>query len=296
MKCDKTGTSHKRLSLQFLAAILIACCFGSRALAADLMKGSISSAHGSPDYFGLAVPHEKERSGLLLVYLHGAGHDFTEPFLKTDSASICDSLLQSSPGAILLSPNCGGSSWGNDAALADLNAAIRRVATDYKTRKIVLIGNSMGASVVLSYAACASPDIQAQLVGIIAAQPASDLSALYRMTAQSELPSTLSAAFGGTPNDRPDVYQRKSVTSNMANIPSWCKVVLITAEKDVVIPYSLQLEVSKLLASSRILHKVITRNVAHGCHSTADLIDGLQFINGAEQKTIAKDASIPGWD
>jgi pimeloyl-ACP methyl ester carboxylesterase len=287
VKWNALGLRPYRLLPGFLAATALLVNSNNPTFAAELQKGSITNPNGSQDAFAVALPDEKTHSGLLVVYLHGAGSDFKEPLLNPVVQSlgtrpVVDDILAVCPGAILLSPNYGGVSWGNDAAVAILDNEIELVAKDYGITRILLIGNSMGASVALSYAATAAPDIKSRITGVIAAQPASDFASLYKTTTQQALRPTLVAAFGGTPDDQKEVYRRKSVAANLAEIPRQCKVVLINAEQDVTVPYTLQLEVARLLESSNLVHKVITRNVGHGYHTNADFVAGLNFINGVQ--------------
>jgi acetyl esterase/lipase len=222
MMVFQCGKSLRQVTTAFQIAILALCLFGStnKVAAAELSKGTITSQiDNQPDVFAVAVAEPGKKSGLMFVYLHGAGCDFTEPFLKPDAFPCSEALLSMYPDAILLSPNYGKQpSWGSDASLADLDAVIRRVIKDHGVNRVILIGNSMGASVALLYASVAAPDLKKVIAGVVAAQPASDLSELYNTTKLSALPPTMSAALGATPQEQPALYARKSVRNNLSSI------------------------------------------------------------------------------
>lgn len=281
----------KRIAI-ILMTLSSLVCFSEPAMSIELLKGSITShINGQADTFAVAVPEKEQRSGLLLVYLHGGGRDYLEPF----SDGLYEQLLNVYPGAVLLSPNYGGASWGTDASLADLDEVIGRVAKDYSTDKIVLVGNSMGAYVALVYAGVGAPQIKQRVIGVVAAQPASDLEKLYKTTSQKALPPWISAAYGGGPDERQEIYRQKSVAQNLNKIPKHCRVVVIAAERDVVVPYVLQKEVVAQVQSIGLQQKTITRNVAHGGHSVNDLLEGIHFVaNGSQNKPAERQTAAAG--
>jgi pimeloyl-ACP methyl ester carboxylesterase len=278
-------TEVSALTRTLLITLYLILCVVSKAEAVDLLKGAITSQiDNQPDQFAVAVSNSDKRSGLMFVYLHGAGGDFTEPFLKPEALPVSEALLMLHPDAILLSPNYGKqASWGNDGALADLDTVIRRVAKDHAIDRFVLIGNSMGASVALLYAAVAPPDIKQKLVGVVAAQPASDLTRLYKTTQQQALPPTIRAALGATPEERADLYERKSVAKALPSVSKNCRIAVITAKRDTVVPYLLQAEIVSLLESSGLAHKVFSLDGLHGCQTAMDFVHAVDFINENRQ-------------
>lgn len=286
----RNSARHSAVFLRIASLVLLVICSMSNATASELQRGTITSQIDNlPDFFAVAIAESGKKSGLMFVYLHGAGCDFTEPFLKPDALPCSEALLSMYPDAILLSPNYGKQpSWGNDASLADLDVVIRRVVKDHGIKRIVLIGNSMGASVALLYASVAAPDLRKVITGVVAAQPASDLSELYNTTQQAALPPTMSAALGATPQEQPALYARKSVTNSLSSISKQCRLAIITAEKDTVVPFALQRRVIERLKTSGLEFKIFPLNGAHGCQNSADIIDAVDFVNAGKIENTAK--------
>jgi hypothetical protein len=59
----------------------------------------------------------------------------------------------------------------------------------------------------------------------------------------------MATAFGGTPDQVPDVYRAKSLIQNLDKLPERVRVAIVSTDQDNIVPSSLQFEVAdKLLA------------------------------------------------
>jgi dienelactone hydrolase len=173
-----------------------------------------------------------------------------QPWVYPSDVNVATALEGVDSNTCILSCNYRKeASWGNDAAVADITQNIRHVLQEVPCKRIVLAGGSMGACTALGYAVQAPPDIMAKVEGIMAFQGTGDLTALYRQTVFEPIRICMATAFGGTPDQVPDVYRAKSLIQNLDKLPERVRVAIVSTDQDNIVPSSLQFEVAdKLLA------------------------------------------------
>lgn len=228
------------------------------------MKGFVdhTGANGS---YGLFKPliQKPANETTLVVYLHGQGSNYLEPFVQPVGATIADSVLLNRPKIIGIVSCNYGDNWGNDGALTDITAEIRQAQKEISADRIILMGTSMGGCTSLLYAATAPEDIKQKITGVACALAAGDLKKLFVTTSMHEVRGAMTKAFEGTPEQRNDVYTNKSFFSHVRELSPNVKVAIISGLKDTVIPPSFQNQLMKSLKKNRNPAKLIETNEAH---------------------------------
>lgn len=227
----------------------------------------VSHADGNADMFGVAPVDVSlsTRGFTLIVYLHGMGSSFYEPFFFPKHRPFGPQLLLRDKNAILLSCNYRSSaSWGTDNALADITQNIRELCEQYPVAKIVVAGTSMGGCTSLNYAATCPDDIKARLIGIVSVEGAGDLAGLFHKTNRPEIQQAMIAAFGGTPEQVPSVYANKSFLTNIKGLPKSVRVCVLSASKDTIIYPEFQAQIVDALNKNNIPNKLISVDTTHG--------------------------------
>jgi len=254
--------------------MLLFVCAGWQARAA--VSGNItvhkfvSCIDGNLDCYALCVGRSIAKSGVanpsdasgdtLFVYLHGLGGDYNEPFKSTDksNSSIANAIAKEFPAASFLSLNYGSTpSWGSAAARIDITSNLQAAINELNIKKIILIGNTMGAATALTYAATAPLPIKEKITGIVAVSPCADLEDLYKQSTAAEVKTSLEAVFGAGSNTMPLAYEQNSLVECLPFLSPKIKFGIISATADAVIPFDLQKDVIRDLTNRDMLIKVI---------------------------------------
>lgn len=253
---------------------------GSRSLPAYQTKNFVSAIDGSEDTFALTCPSGKNHGDLtLLVYLHGLGEDFNEPFNTPPGKSIASSLTREFPNMAILSPNYGKKpSWGTKLARTDISSNIAAVMQEHHVERIILAGSSMGACTALLYACTAPKDIKDKIVGIIAAYPASDLAELHKVSETPLVQSSLEAALSGKPSEAKMGYRQNSLESQLPFFPRYAKVSIISATENTVMPDKFAKEVARLLKNRDIQVKFIDIPGDLQAPPVESMVESAQFL------------------
>ena len=207
-----------------------------------------SCIDGNEDYYALipgkALAKGIDQSGVLIVYLHSLSGDLNEPFKLDGEYSLASTITKEFPAVSFLSFNNGKlPSWGNAAARIDITNSLRLVINELNIKKIVLIGNSMGAVTALTYAATAPSDIKQKITGVVAISPCADLEDLYKQSTDQKVKPSLEASFGVGASESPVKYEQNSLNQYLAFIPPSIKFSIISATADTVVPILLQQDV-----------------------------------------------------
>jgi pimeloyl-ACP methyl ester carboxylesterase len=229
--------------------------------ALDRVDQRVFTSHldGTEDHLAVQMPNWAggTREYTLVVYLHGMGSTMMEPFLVPPQVSVAGAFETVDRSSCILSCSYRKTqSWGTDAAFADVTQNVRHVLQELPFKRIVLAGTSMGGCSALNYAVACPPDIKEKLTGVICVEGAGDLAALYRQTRADVVRNALAAAFGGTPDQVPQVYDAKSFGKNIDKLPSTVKVAVVSVDQDTVVPSSLQFDVVRQLTDKgyKVLH------------------------------------------
>lgn len=239
-----------------------------------------SHVDGSEDAFGMLAPlaPPPARDLTLVVYMHGMGSNFLEPFVSPADQTIANAIATRDPSVVFMSVNYRGkASWGNEAAISDINQNIRQVMEEYPIDKIILVGTSMGGCTVLNYATKAGTDIKAKLRGIVSVESAGDLVLLYKGTNHPAVQGAMIEAFGGTPEQKPDAYLDSSFLHNIANLPKAVNVAVISAKQDQIVPPRLQRDIVEALNKQGVHVKLIEVDEGHGAPEASVYLSGVDF-------------------
>jgi len=178
-----------------------------------------------PDGYQAAEPHP------LILFFHGRGYGKSAAdtnLLKDEFAEF--RRLASKRGYVLAAVAVGPNTWMNDIARARTDASLSFVAEklNIDAGRIYTAGVSMGGGAALTYARH-NPYRVAAVVDFMGA---TDFARFYREGFYNE---SLAGAFGGTPDDVPEVYAAQSAASDpkaFREVP----VLIIHGGRDTVIP------------------------------------------------------------
>lgn len=248
-------------------------------------RSFVSHLDGAEDMFAVQSPANPAGTDhALLVYLHGMGSNYMEPFMyPTKESTIATAFAKRWPKLCLLSCSYRQqAAWGNDESMADITQNIREVEQQFPIKQIVLAGTSMGGGTALSYAIEAPPDIKQKIVGVVSVEGTGDLTELYNTTHSPQIKAAIAKAFDGAPDQRPQIYQRKSFIHNIDKLPLQARVAVVSALKDDVVPTALQTKiVDGLKQSHRPVH-YISVNTPHAVPSVDVYIEALAFALGQD--------------
>jgi acetyl esterase/lipase len=244
-------------------------------------QGFISLLDGSKDDIAILPPntYQGQKDLTLVVYLHGMGSTYMEPFLTPKDKPVSQALCEHNPALIIASVNYRGqSSWGNDAAVADINQNVRELMNRFPISKIVIMGASMGGCSALAYSYLAADDIKAKMVGVVAAEPAGDLALLYDKTRSEIVKNGMVGAFGGPPQFQPQGYSTRSLLHNTDKIAPNLRFAIISAKQDAVIPPEFQQAIMNSLQDKKISCQLIEVDEKHGMPPGSAFVSGLDYV------------------
>lgn len=241
----------------------------------------VSSFDGQQGLYALSPPTMpgKAEDATMVVYFHGMGSTYMEPYLVPKDKSIAQLCRDySRQGAFLSVDYRGKASWLNQAALADVDQNVQAALMRFPARKIILVGTSMGGCSALSYSYLAAPDIKERIVGVLACEGAGDLIALYKQTDSDLVRKGLIEAFGGLPEIMGKEYTHRSILSNLAMVNRKVRYVLLSANQDEVVPSALQKAMAEKLKGAVDSVELIEFPDRHGVPEAAIYEKGLQYL------------------
>lgn len=244
-------------------------------------QGFISLLDGSKDEMAVLPPNsfQGQKDLTLVVYLHGMGSTYMEPFLAPKDKTVSQAIIEHNGAVVLASPNYRGqSAWCNQQAVADIDQNIRELINRFPISKIVIMGTSMGGCSALAYSYLAADDIKGKLIGVVAAEPAGDLTLLYDKTHSQIVKSGMIGAFGGPPPAQPQGYQSRSILNNMDKLAPNLRFAVISAKQDNVIPPDFQHAIINSLKDKKLSCELIEVDEQHGVPSAAAFIRGLDYV------------------
>lgn len=192
-----------------------------------------SPVDGAEDWALLWPP---ERGRTWIVSLHGHGAQGDQLYVRPDLAAQWLPLLRGT-GCGILTPNLRGDAWMAPPAAADLHDLLRRVRQEHAAERFVLVGGSMGGTGALIYASLHPEDV----AGVAAVCPAADVGSYHDWCARQgdppvlrEIAAAIRAAYGGTPQERPAVYERHSCLAHAERLTM--PVFVAHGDRDEIIP------------------------------------------------------------
>ncbi len=245
----------------------------------------VSLRDGQLDFFAFQPPQLTANSldYTLVVYLHGMGSTYLEPFVAAPGQSLPISavLTHGNPRVGILSCNYRQeASWGNDAAVSDIIQNIREILQEFPFKTVVLMGTSMGGCVALNLSATAPADIKEKLAGVVAIEAGGDLATLWHSTENKLIRPAMMLAFGGAPDQVPQIYAKKSFLSNIDNLGHSVRIYMLSRKSDRVIPPEMQKAVISALNQRSIANHLDEEDGEHKAPEPQIYEKGLRFVLG----------------
>ena len=241
----------------------------------------ISQLDGSHDLMAILPPNslQGQKDLTLVVYLHGMGSTFMEPFLTPKDHTISQALATHNSAMVIASLNCRGqSAWCNNQAVADIDQNIHEMLDRFPISKIVIMGTSMGGCSALAYIYLAAADIKAKMIGVVAAEPAGDLTLLYDKSKSQIVKNGLIGAFGGPPQLQPQGYISRSLLNNIDKVPNHLRFAIISAKQDSVIPPEFQQAIMNNLEDKKFGCRLVEVDEQHGVPSATAFVTALDYV------------------
>lgn len=224
-----------------------------------------SGYDGATDW-ALFLPGDPSKK--TVVYLHGAFSFADQIFTRQDvRAWWLTRIIEA--GHPLLSVNLRETAYMSPAATYDFTELLEYAREQFGCRDYVLLGGSGGASSAIAYAVL-HPE---QLAGVVA-MGMCDLFARLKFATESdhpvlqELARVVHLAYGGTPEELPEVYQARSVLAHAERLTM--PVVLSMGEDDALLPVVETRKVAEALAHHP---NFVYVEIPRGNHDSAVWID-----------------------
>lgn len=224
-----------------------------------------SAVDGLVDW-ALFLPGDPRRNAI--VYLHGSFSQADQIFTRADVRDFWLSRIRQGNHP-LLSANLRDTAYMSPAATADLSDLLDFSRQYLGCERFVLLGGSGGASSAMAYAV-----LHPEKVDGVIAMGMCDIVARLEFARRSDIPilrqlaTTVFAAYGGTPADKPELYQARSVLAHLDRLTM--PVVLTMGEKDALIPVQ---ETRKIAAAMQGRPNFAYHEVPQGNHDSALWVD-----------------------
>jgi len=230
------------------------------------LRITYTSAFDAAEDWALFLPGDARKS--TIVYLHGSFSYADQIFTRNDVRAFWLTRIQAGRHP-LLSVNLRGTSYMSPAATADLTDLLGYCRNEFGCQRFVLLGGSGGASSAMAYAVL-HPD---EVHGVIALGMC-DIMARLDFARKSDNPllqklaQTVFAAYGGTLEERPELYQARSVLAHTDRLTM--PVVLTIGENDSLIPVA---EARKIAAAMQGRTNFVYHEIPQGNHDAALWVD-----------------------
>ena len=227
---------------------------------------TFTSAFDGAEDWALFLPGDARKN--TVVYLHGSFASADQIFTRKDVREFWLSRILEGRHP-LLSVNMRGTSYMSPAATADLTELLDYCRDKLGCGRFVLLGGSGGASSAMAYAV-----LHPEKVHGVVAMGMCDIFARLEFARRSSLPvlqklaKTVFAAYGGTPEGKPDLYQARSVLAHADRLT--IPIILTMGENDALIPVA---ETRKIAAAMKGKKNFTYHEVPKGNHDSAVWVD-----------------------
>jgi pimeloyl-ACP methyl ester carboxylesterase len=203
-----------------------------------------------------------------IVYLHGSFSHADQIFTRKDVRDFWLTRIRSG-GHSLLSVNMRGTSYMSPAATADLTDLLGYCRARLGCRRFVLLGGSGGASSAMAYAVLHPEQIHGVVaMGMCDILQRLDFARRSDKPVLQKLAKTVFAAYGGTLEERPDLYQARSVLAHADRLTM--PVILTMGAADPLIPVA---ETRKIAAAMKGKGNFVYHEIPGGSHDSALWVD-----------------------
>jgi len=225
----------------------------------------VSAVDGSEDW-ALFLPGDPRQN--TVVYLHGSFAQADQIFTRADIRDFWLTRIRRGHHP-LVSVNLRDTAYMSPAATTDFSDLLDFCRAYLACERFVLLGGSGGASSAMAYAVM-HPD---KLHGVVAMGMCDifERLAFARRSANpvlQRLAATVFAAYGGTPEEKPELYQARSVLAHCDRLTM--PVVLTMGENDALIPVQ---ETRRIAAAMQGRAGFVYHEVPRGDHDSALWVD-----------------------
>jgi pimeloyl-ACP methyl ester carboxylesterase len=259
------STSAEAASPQHLTVAATTPARGD-AYPAGTQRINFTSAFDGREDWALFLPGDGSRN--TVVYLHGSSASAGQIFTRKDVREFWLKRIGAGQHP-LLSVNMRGTSYMSPAATADLTGLLDYCREKLGCGRFVLLGGSGAAS---STMACAV--LHPEKVHGVVAMGMCDILAQLEFARKSRQPvlqklvQTVFAAYGGTPEEKPDLYRARAVLAHTGRLTM--SVILTMGENDAPIPVA---ETRKIAAAMKEKKNFTYHEVPKGDHDSALWVD-----------------------
>lgn len=232
-------------------------------------RSFISRLDGSEQRYVITLPAgvDAAKPVPLLIALHGHGSDRWQ-FIR-DERDECRAARDTAHryGMLYVSPDYRArTSWMGPAAEADLLQIIDSLRQRFQISRVVLCGGSMGGTSALTFAALHPEKID----GVVA------MNGTANHVEYTQFQDAIAASFGGTKQEKPDEYRRRSAELNADKLTM--PVAMTTGGQDTLVPPDSVLRLADVLSKQQRPVRLIHR--PDGGHSTtlADATAAFDFV------------------
>jgi len=270
-----------------LAATILLLAFCGIALAADqgnrmtiLSTTSVATAQFPPGTVRItyrsgvdgaedwAFFHPGDTTRNTIVYLHGSFSTADQIFTRPDVRQFWLTRILTGHHP-LLSVNMRGTSYMSPAATADLTALLAHCRQSFGCRRFVLLGGSGGASSAMAYAVVHPEAVHGVVaLGMCDIIERLDYARKSPHPVLQKLAATVFAAYGGTLEEKPDLYRARSVLAHAQRLTM--PVVLTIGERDPLIPVA---GARRIAAAMKHHPHFVYHEVPGGNHDAALWVD-----------------------
>jgi len=225
-----------------------------------------TSAFDGVTDWALILPGDPRKN--TVVYLHGSFSEADQIFTRKDIRDFWLTRIRDG-GHSLFSVNLRGTSYMSSAATADLTDLRGYCKGNLGCKRFVLLGGAGGAS---SAMACAV--LHPEKVHGVVAMGMCDILARLEFAWKStnpvlqKLAATVFAAYGGSPEEKPGLYQARSVLAHADRLTM--PVILTMGEAAPLIPVA---ETRKIAAAMKGKSNFVCHEIPKGGHDASLWVD-----------------------
>jgi pimeloyl-ACP methyl ester carboxylesterase len=230
------------------------------------MRITFTSTFDGAEDWALFLPGDECKN--TIVYLHGSFSHADQIFIRRDIRDFWLTRIMEGRHP-LLSVNTRGTSYMSPAAAADLTDLLGYCRDKLRCGRFVPLGGSGGASSAMAYAVLHPEAVHGVIaLGMCDILQRLDFARNSDNPVLRDLARTVFVAYGGTPEEKPHLYEARSVLAHtdVLTMP----IVLTMGENDPLIPVA---EARKIAAAMKGKKTFVYHEVPQGDHDSALWVD-----------------------
>ena len=241
-----------------------------------------SPADGLEDW-ALVLP-PANGGGTWVICIHGHGSRGNQLYMRHDIKQYwLPAYLARGYG--ILTPTLRGNAWMGPQAVVDMDALLDWLRRHYGANRFLFCSGSMGATSNLIYASLRPQNVD----GVIARGAATDLPAYHAFCRANQsshpilqdIADSLEHAYGGTPQQRPELYMAHSPITHAATL-SGIPLFIAHGSRDETIPVSQGRRLAGLLAEAPRFAYMEIPGGDHDAPLTFALKDPISAVNALQ--------------